>query len=67
MTSPPNLRDTILVPEALGGNRVIERISLLQEPIPHTDRQLRLPHAHALGMVIRNLVMQHAPLYSLQA
>jgi transposase len=72
--NPPDLRDTILVPEALGGlpiiNRVVERIgldALLQQALPHTDRRLRLPHAHALGVVIRNLVMQHAPLYSLQA
>jgi transposase len=68
----PDLRDTVLVPEQLGGlpiiNRVIERIgldALLEHFIPHTDRRLRLPHARALGVVIRNLVLQHAPLYAL--
>jgi transposase len=68
----PDLRDTILVPEQLGGlpiiNRVIDRIglqALLERFVPHTDRRVRLPHARALGVVIRNLVLQHAPLYAL--
>jgi len=68
----PDLRDTVLVAEQLGGlpiiNRVIDRIGLevlLERFIPHTDRRVRLPHAKALGVVIRNLVLQHAPLYAL--
>jgi len=71
-SSLPDLRDTVLVPEQLGGlpiiNRTIERIgleALLERFIPHADRRVRLPHAKALGVVIRNLVLQHAPLYAL--
>ena len=67
----PDLRDTVLVPEQLGGlpiiNRIIERIgleALLERFVPHSDRRVRLPHAKALGVVIRNLVLQHAPLYA---
>ena len=70
--SSSDLRGTVLVPDQLGGvpiiNRVIERVgldALLARFVPHAHRRVRLPHAKALGVVIRNLVLQHAPLYAL--
>ncbi len=71
---PPDLSDTTLVAEHLGGlpiiNNVIARLdldALLERFLPHSDKRVRLPHARAIGVVIRNLILQHAPLYALQA
>lgn len=49
-------------------NHFLRRVgveALLERHVPATDRRLRLAPATAIGVVIRNLVLRHEPLYAL--
>ena len=61
-----------LVSEVLGPlpvvNAYLERMgvaALLERFVPHDDRRLKLAPAAALGVVVRNLVLCHEPVYAL--
>ncbi len=49
-------------------NHVLHRLDLdaaLERAVPHDDARLRLAPAKALGVVVRNLVVRHGPIYAM--
>lgn len=70
MTAPTDefeLRSEVLGPLPVV-NHFLDRLGvaeLLERHVPHDDRRLRLAPAAVIGVVIRNLVLHHEPVYAL--
>lgn len=69
---PPDVADLALRSHLIGGmpivNHVLSRLDLdtaLERAVPHDDARLRLAPAEALGVVVRNLVVRHGPIYAM--
>ena len=68
----PGVADLALRSHLIGGmpivNHVLHRLDLdaaLERAVPHDDARLRLAPAKALGVVVRNLVVRHGPIYAM--
>jgi hypothetical protein len=69
----PRPADFSLKTERLGPapliNHFIERMgfaALLEKHVPTSDKRCRVPHAQALGVLLRSIVVEREPIYRAQ-